>query len=131
MENIKIATAQFEHASGDKARNLDSIRRLTARAAEAGAQAIAFHECSVTGYSFARRLSKEELLVVAEQIPEGPSIRALSVLDLQFDITILAGLFERDKQGGIYKAYVAVDKRGADGQVPEAAPVHQPEYPAV
>src|SRR5580693_8305528 len=60
MENIRIATAQFEHASGDKARNLEAIRRLTARAAAAGAQAVAFHECSITGYSFARKLSKEE-----------------------------------------------------------------------
>src|SRR5580658_8045155 len=112
MENIRIATAQFEHASGDKARNLEAIRRLSARAASAGAQAVAFHECSITGYSFARRLSKEELLVVPEQIPEGPGIRALTELARQYDITILAGLFERDKQGGIYKAYVAVDKGG-------------------
>ncbi len=95
MENINIATAQFEHASGDKARNLEAIRRLTARAAAAGAQVIAFHECSVTGYSFARRLSREELLVVAEQIPEGPSIRALTELARQYDITILAGLLRK------------------------------------
>ncbi|HLX66719.1 MAG TPA: nitrilase-related carbon-nitrogen hydrolase, partial [Puia sp.] len=98
MENIRIATAQFEHASGDKAHNLEAVRRLTARAAAAGAQAVAFHECSITGYSFARRLSKEELLVVAEQIPEGPGIRALTELARQYDITILAGLFEKDKQ---------------------------------
>src|ERR1700722_12841171 len=112
MENIKIASAQFEHASGDKARNLDAIRRLTASAAAAGAQAVAFHECSISGYSFARRLSKGELLEVAETIPEGPSIRALTEMARQYDITILAGLFEKVKQDGIYKAYVAVDRGG-------------------
>ncbi len=112
MENIRIATVQFEHANGDKARNLEAIRRLTARAAEAGAQAVAFHECSTSGYSFARRLSKEELLEVAERIPNGPSVRALTELARKYDITIMAGLFEKDEQDGIYKAYVAVDRGG-------------------
>ncbi len=112
METIKIASAQFEHASGDKARNLEAIRRLAARAAKAGARAIAFHECSVTGYSFARRLSKAELLAVAEYIPDGPSIRALTAIAAEEGVVILAGLFERDGEGNIFKAYVAVDRTG-------------------
>jgi predicted amidohydrolase len=112
MENIRIATAQFEHASGDKARNLEAIRRLTARASAAGAQAVAFHECSVTGYSFARRLSKAELLAVAEYIPDGPSIRVLTGIAASEGVVVLAGLFERDEEGNIYKAYVAVDRTG-------------------
>jgi predicted amidohydrolase len=112
MENINIATAQFEHASGDKARNLEAIRRLTARASATGAQVVAFHECSVTGYSFARRLSKAELLAVAEYIPDGPSVRALTAIAVEQGIVVLAGLFERDEEGNIYKAYVAVDGTG-------------------
>ena len=112
MENIRIATAQFEHASGDKARNLETIRQLTARAAAAGAQAVAFHECSISGYSFARRLSKAELLAVAEYIPDGPGIRALTAIAAEQGVVVLAGLFERDEEGNIYKAYVAVDRTG-------------------
>lgn len=71
MKNIKIATAQFENESADKKYNLSVIRKLSAKAAEQGAQAVAFHECSITGYTFARHLSKEELLDVAEFIPQG------------------------------------------------------------
>jgi predicted amidohydrolase len=112
METIKIASAQFEHGSGDKRRNLEAIRRLTARAAAEGAQAVAFHECSISGYSFARRLSKAELLVVAESIPDGPSIRALTAIAAEQGVVVLAGLFERDEKENIYKAYVAVDKTG-------------------
>ena len=112
METIKIASVQFEHASGDKRRNLEAIRRLTARAAAEGAQAVAFHECSISGYSFARRLSKAELLVVAEYIPDGPSIRVLTAIASEQGVVVLAGLFERDEEGNIYKAYVAVDKTG-------------------
>ncbi|HET9747426.1 MAG TPA: nitrilase-related carbon-nitrogen hydrolase, partial [Chitinophagaceae bacterium] len=48
MENIKIATAQFEHRSNDKEYNLSIIDKLSRQAAEQGAKMIAFHECSVT-----------------------------------------------------------------------------------
>jgi 5-aminopentanamidase len=77
MQNIKIATAQFEHKSADKAYNLQMIDVLSAQAANEGADVIAFHECSVTGYTFARHLSKEQLFDVAENIPEGESIKEL------------------------------------------------------
>ena len=49
MNNLKIATAQFENKSGDKAYNLSVIEKLAKEAAAKGAQVIAFHECSVTG----------------------------------------------------------------------------------
>ncbi|HEY0612147.1 MAG TPA: nitrilase family protein [Chitinophaga sp.] len=112
MQALKIATAQFEHRSADKAYNLDTIRRMALDASKAGAQVIAFHECSVSGYTFARRLSKAQLLEVAELIPEGPSIRALTAIAAEANITILAGLFEKDAEDNLYKAYVCVDRDG-------------------
>lgn len=112
MQNLKIATAQFEHKSGDKAYNLAIIEKLAARAAEAGAQVVAFHECSITGYTFARNLSKDQMLEVAELVPEGESVQNLIRIAQQYDIAILAGLFEKDEQGNLYKLYVCVDKTG-------------------
>jgi predicted amidohydrolase len=112
MENIKIATAQFEHRSGDKAFNLGVIRQLTAEAAAGGAQVIAFHECSISGYTFARHLSREQMLELAELIPEGPAVRELTAIARANVIVILAGLFEKDAAGHLYKAYVCVDKNG-------------------
>ncbi|MBC3785289.1 nitrilase family protein [Spirosoma utsteinense] len=112
MQNLNVATAQFENASGDKAYNLGIIRELSAQAARQGAQVVAFHECSITGYTFAQHLSKEELLAVAELIPEGDSIQALQQIAADNDIVILAGLFEKDSQDQIFKAYVCVDKNG-------------------
>ena len=112
MQNIRIATAQFENASGDKNANLATIRTLSAKAAQQGAQVVAFHECSITGYTFARHLSKEQLLAVAERIPDGSSIQVLRQIARDHDITILAGLFEKDEQDRIFKAYVCVDKNG-------------------
>ena len=112
MQNLRIATAQFENASGDKAYNLAAIRRLAGQAASQGAQVVAFHECSITGYTFARNLSREEMLAIAEYIPEGESIAALQQIAQEHDIVVLAGLFEKDHEDQIFKAYVCVDKNG-------------------
>jgi predicted amidohydrolase len=112
MENIKIATAQFEHKSGDKSYNLAMIRQLADQAARQGAQVIAFHECSVTGYTFARHLSKNEMMELAEFIPDDASVSALTIIASELNIVVLAGLFEKDTQGKLYKAYVCVDKNG-------------------
>ena len=109
---LKIATAQFEHKSGDKAYNLSVINQLAEKAAGQGATVAAFHECSITGYTFARHLSKEQLLELAEYIPDGDSIKALQQIAREHHIAILAGLFEKDKAGHIYKAYVCVDENG-------------------
>lgn len=112
MENIKIATTQFENRSGDKDYNLQIIDQLSRRAATKGAKVISFHECSVTGYTFARHLSKAQLLDIAEFIPDGESIQKLTDISREHGITILAGLFEKDAENKIYKAYVCVNGNG-------------------
>ena len=112
MNQLKISTAQFEHKSGDKDYNLSVIEKLSKRASEEGSHLIAFHECAVTGYTFARQLTKEQLLYLAEFIPAGESILKLKEIAAKFDITILAGLFEKNKNDKLFKAYVCVDKNG-------------------
>lgn len=112
MNNMKISSAQFEHKSGDKNYNLSVIEKLSREASSEGSNVIAFHECSVTGYSFARKLSKEQMLDLAEFIPGGQSISKLHDIANKFDITILAGLFEKDTNNNLFKAYVCVDKSG-------------------
>lgn len=112
MDKLKISTAQFENGSGDKAYNLSVIDKLSQKAAAEGSHVIAFHECSVTGYTFARHLSKEQMLEVAEFIPDGDSVSKLIALALKNNISILAGLFEKDKDDNLFKAYVCVDKNG-------------------
>ncbi len=112
MNDIKIATAQFEHKSNNKDYNLSIIDKLSKQAAHQGAKMIAFHECSITGYTFARHLSKPQMLDLAEVIPGGKSNDALTRLAKKNDIAILAGLFEKDNDDNLFKAYVCVDKNG-------------------
>lgn len=112
MNNIKISTAQFENKSGDKSYNLSVIERLAKKAAQEGSNVISFHECSITGYTYARNLSKEQMLDLAEFIPDGASILKLTEIAKQNDIVVLAGLFEKDENDNLFKAYVCVDKNG-------------------
>ena len=112
MNGLKIATAQFENKSGDKEYNLSVIRRLSQKAKEQGAQVVSFHECSITGYTFARHLSKEQMLDLAEFIPDGPSIKKLTEIARESGLVVLAGLFEKDVEDKLYKAYVCVGENG-------------------
>jgi len=114
MSNLKIASVQFENASGDKAFNLAAIERLSAQTAHQGCQVVAFHECSVTGYTFASHLTHAQLLALAEPIPSGPSTSALLQISRTHNIAILAGLFELDSDSEpdsppkIYNTYICV-----------------------
>ncbi|MHB8107936.1 MAG: nitrilase family protein [Candidatus Cryosericum sp.] len=112
MNDLKIAAAQFEHSSGDKRRNLDIIDSLARKASDAGAAVVSFHECSITGYTFARKLSRARMLDLAEVIPEGESITRLIDIARRNKIVVLAGLFERTGNDELYKAYVCVDGNG-------------------
>jgi predicted amidohydrolase len=112
MNKLLISTAQFENRSGDKSYNLSVIEKLAEKASQEGSDVIAFHECSVTGYTFARELSKEQMLDLAEFIPGGESILRLQEIATKFNIIILAGLFEKDNSDNLFKAYVCVDKNG-------------------
>jgi beta-ureidopropionase len=112
MEKIKISSAQFENRSGDKDYNLSVIDKLAGKASGEGSQVIAFHECSVTGYTFARNLSKDMMLEIAELVPSGPCTTRMIQLAEKNNIVILAGLFEKDQYDKLYKTYVCVDKNG-------------------
>ncbi|WEK70293.1 MAG: nitrilase family protein [Candidatus Chryseobacterium colombiense] len=112
MDKLKMATAQFEHKSADKAYNLSVIEKLAQEAAAQGAEVIAFHECSITGYTFARNLDKEQMLAIAELVPDGESTRQLIAIAAKYNIIILAGLFEKDENDNLYKPYICVDGNG-------------------
>jgi predicted amidohydrolase len=112
MNDLKIATAQFEHRNADKDFNLDIIDKLSHEASQKHADIIAFHECSVSGYTFARNLSREQMLELAERIPDGDSTKRLTEIAGRYDIIVLAGLFEKTVNDELYKAYICVDKNG-------------------
>ena len=52
------------------------------------------------------------MLELAEFIPNGESILKLTEIAKRSDIAILAGLFEKDENDNLFKAYVCVDRNG-------------------
>lgn len=110
--HLNIAVVQFEHKSADKEANLLVIDQMCKRAAAEGADIVTFHECCISGYTVASSLSKEELTGLAEPVPDGASVQALINISGKYNVTILAGLFETDKDGLLYNTYVCVDQHG-------------------
>ena len=112
MRDLRISTAQFENRSGDKKYNLSRIDHLAGKAASQGSDIVAFHECSVTGYTFVRNLSLKQMLEISEYVPEGKSTKELIRIAAKHKIVVLAGLFEKDRSDRIFKTYVCVDRKG-------------------
>ncbi|MCA9052603.1 MAG: nitrilase family protein [Planctomycetaceae bacterium] len=118
--DLRIAAVQFEHRDGDKAFNLGRIAALTRHAVARGAEVVAFHECSISAYSFVQPLARTDLLAVAEPVPDGPSVQSLIAIAREHNVHLLAGLFERDGDR-VHNTYVCVN---ADGFVAKHRKLH-------
>ena len=112
MADIKVASVQFENVTGDKHKNLQRIGELTAEAASRGVRIVAFHECCISSYTFAQRLTREELHDVAERVPDGPSCQELVQIAKRHDVAVLAGLFERGDNRNLHNTYICASKDG-------------------
>jgi len=108
MQDLRIAAAQFEYRNADKAYNLSRIRELTREAVARGAEVVSFPECCISAYSFVQTFSKEQMLELAEPVPDGPSVRELMAISRDAGVPLLAGLFERDGDR-VFNTYVCVD----------------------
>lgn len=106
MNNIRVASVQFHHAANDKAANLEKIRSFVADAAARQVELIVFPEMCITGYWHVRKLSKADLLALAESVPEGDSTQELLALAAKYQVTIGAGLIELGEDGAMYNSYV-------------------------
>ena len=71
---------QFQHAPGDKAYNLAVMQRFVQQAARERVELLLFPECCISGYWHLRKLTREELLELAEPVPDGPSVAAAAAL---------------------------------------------------
>jgi predicted amidohydrolase len=106
MKTIRVAAVQFQHAPGDKLKNLETIRRFVEQAAAREVEIIAFPECCISGYWRLRNLSRQELEDLAEPCFDGPACQALMELSRRHGMTVGAGLVERDGDGRLYNSFV-------------------------
>ena len=129
MRKLTLAVAQFEPRDGDKKYNISVMDQLAAKASERGAEVISFHEMSVTAYTFCKNLDKNQVRELAENVPDGPSCRALIDIARRLDIVLLAGLVEVDA-GRIYNTYVCIDGHGMIAKHRKLHPFINPEIAA-
>lgn len=108
MRDIRLAAVQFEHRSADADFNLSRIQKLTKSAVDLGAEVVSFHECCISGYTFVQQFSREQMLDLAEPVPDGKSIQRLMQISADAGVPVLAGLFERDGDE-VFNTYVCVD----------------------
>jgi len=116
MRNLRAAAVQMEHVAGRKQANLAKVRRFVERARERSVELIIFPECCLTGYWFLRKLSREQLVALAEPVFEGPTCRALTELATSHHMTIGAGLVEIDADGTLYNTYVVAMPDGTQAR---------------
>ena len=112
MRDIRIATAQFENRNADKSYNFSVMEKLTRQAADQGAEVVSFHEICIPAYTFVRDFSKEQLLDLAEFVPDGQSTGRLIALAKEYGVFLLAGLLEKDEKDNIYNTYICVNGEG-------------------
>jgi predicted amidohydrolase len=72
-----------------------------------------FPECCITGYWTLRKLSRTQLVDLAEPVFDGPSCRELSRLSAELGMTIGAGLVEITADGTMYNTYVVAMPDGS------------------
>ncbi|HZO51667.1 MAG TPA: nitrilase-related carbon-nitrogen hydrolase, partial [Bryobacteraceae bacterium] len=111
MQELRIATAQFESRDGDKQYNLGRIEALARQAAAQGAKLVLFHELCITGYTWLERLSRDQIVQLAEPWPDGESIQRLAAIARDTECWISAGFVEI-LDGRLHNAQAVVSPEG-------------------
>ena len=109
---IKVASVQFNHVSGDKKTNLETIREFSAKASQLKVDIFSFPEMCITGYWHVRKLSKKSIKSLSERISGGSSVRVLKEIASQYQLILGAGLIEESEDGNFYNSYVVVHPNG-------------------
>ena len=101
MQDIRIALGQIRCRTGEFEANLASHRRMTLRAAAAGARIICFPECSLTGYP----MTDGAFAGLAQPL-DGEWAQAIAALSGETGVMILAGLVEQAADGAVHNTHL-------------------------
>jgi predicted amidohydrolase len=110
MRNTRLASAMMQCIVGDKAGNLERVRRLAARAAREGVDFLVLPEACLTGYTV-----RESMTAWAETIP-GQLTTDLAGIAHEYQLFISAGLVECSGDDGCYLTQVLAGPEGLIGR---------------
>lgn len=105
---MKVGYYQFEPVFGDINKNLDAVAD---QLSSAECDLMVLPELAMSGYQF---VSNEEVRLLAEPIPEGPTTRRLLTLARERSMHIVAGLPERQGEH-CYNSAILVGPEGFIG----------------
>jgi predicted amidohydrolase len=106
---VKVVAAQL--ATGlDKAANLDAALHAVHAAAADGARLLVLPEATMCAFGEPGR----DLTADAEPI-DGPFVKTLSTAAAEFDVTVVAGMFEPADAGRVHNTVVAMGPQGLLG----------------
>ena len=108
---VRVACVQMEPVVGEKAMNLDKTLRLIEQAADQGAELIVLPELASSGYVFE---SREEAFELAEEVPDGPTVKAWADAARRRGLYISAGIAEREG-ASLYNSAAIVGPEGHIG----------------
>jgi N-carbamoylputrescine amidase len=109
MKNIRIAVVISNSPVGKIRHNIDALAGRVKEAKKKDAAIICFPEMNITGYS-----TRKKIVDSAQLIP-GSVTGELAELAEKENITILAGLAEKDEKGRIYAGHLVVTPQGLSG----------------
>lgn len=125
LPELRVAAVQFEPRPADKSFNLARIAAFVEQASAQGVQLVAFPEMCLVGYWHLRKLTRDQLVGLAEPI-SGPSVAAVSALACRNGIGI--GYLEVDERGLLYNAYAVCLP---DGQIHCHRKLHAFEHDSI
>ena len=110
MQDIVVAAVQMNAPLGEVERNRAAVVRWSVEAARQGAELVCFPELAITGHWCAGASWD-----AAEEVPAGPTTRAVAEVAGDLGITIAFGIGEREN-GVAYNTYVVVGPAGCVGK---------------
>jgi len=109
MKDIRIAAVMLNCPPGRTRDNLERMAGWVAKAKKRGADFICFPEMNVTGYS-----TRVGIKHSAESVP-GPISQTILETAREFNMTILAGLVEKDAKDRVFACHLVVSPKGVVG----------------
>jgi predicted amidohydrolase len=109
-KRFRAAAAQTLARLGDIHHNIEVSTHLVDEAVRQGAELVVLPECMNTGYLFD---SADHCRALAETVPDGAFVSAMSALARKHDIFIASGITEWDSaRGRIFNSGVMLDRKG-------------------
>jgi predicted amidohydrolase len=109
-KRFRAAAAQTLARLGDVHHNIEVSTHLVNEAVRQGAELVVLPECMNTGYLFD---SADHCRALAESVPDGAFVSAMSALARRHDIFIASGITEWDAaRGRIFNSGIMLDRKG-------------------